>query len=184
MHLRTASSGYKWKINSPSQVTAAVTPIIDLEMSSLTLQGATGALLGCTRYAKPDERHDIMHHSIHRFVITQAVAIDEIRLRLWFSRFYYCGPTPKELDDGYRRPSKEQRYKLGKLPPDIGFKLTGDVDCDAGFVVSWEGGWIRGNASGCIMPLSFASNHERAIALRSEIETVLPCSDRKPEIVG
>ena len=153
-------------------------------MSSLTLQGATGARLGWARYAKSDERHDIQFLSSRRFVISDSVAIDEIQLRSWFARFFACGPTQEDIDAGFQHPTKEKLRDLGQSPPDVGFKLTGDVDCDAGFVVSWSGGWIRGNAAGCLLPIRFTPNHQRAIILRQEIESVLNNADRTQENLG
>lgn len=153
-------------------------------MSSLTLQGATGALLGWARYAKPEEIHDIQFLPSRRFVISGSVAIDEIQLRTWFAQFFSCGPTQEDIDAGFQRPTREQLRDLGQLPPDVGFKLTGDVECDAGFVVSWDGGWIRGNAAGCLLPVRFTPNHQRAIGLRQEIESLLHNANRMPENVG
>lgn len=146
-------------------------------MSSLTLEGATGASLGWARAANPDEDYDITFVPKRRFVLRDTVMVDEETLRSWFGRLLQCWPSKKLIDDGYAMPTKEERRELIQLPPDVGFLLTGNVDRDAGFVVSWDGGWIRGNASGFLLAHHCDINDKRFHELRSEIECLLPNQD-------
>ena len=143
-------------------------------MSSLTLSGATGANLGWARDAEPDEDYDITYVPKRRFLLGDAVPVDEDTLRQWFERLLTCHPSKEQVANGYPWPTRETQRELIRLPPDIGFQLTGDVDRDAGFAVCWRGGWIRGNASGCLLAVNFDINDNRAHAIRSEIETLLP----------
>ncbi|MCG8648427.1 MAG: hypothetical protein MI861_01260, partial [Pirellulales bacterium] len=58
-------------------------------------------------------------------------------------------------------------------PPDVGFILTGNVQSQEGFVISWVGGWLRGCASGCILHVDFDKSLEDAKRLQFEIEGCL-----------
>ena len=138
-------------------------------MSSFDLTGATGAILGIASNATENETPDIRIHCNHPgFIVRDLVAVSEHQLRNWFTRLSECWPTQNEIDNGYPIPEKDRRRRC---PPDVGFKLTGDVGEDEGFVVSWSGGTVRGSASGCIMSFDFDRNRDCAAAIKSEIET-------------
>lgn len=138
-------------------------------MSSLTLDGATGAMLGRADYAGPTDSYDISFPG-RNFVVCDTVPIDEQQLRDWFNRFLKCWPTKEQIDGGDPKPTRDVRRKK---PPDVGFILTGNVDHGEGFVISWAGGWIRGCASGCLLPVDFDTTLDEATTLRYEIEAFL-----------
>lgn len=144
-------------------------------MSSLTLDGATGANLGWARDAKPGEVYDITFVPKRRFILRDVVPVDEQMLREWFGRFLNCGPSKVQIDDvdPIPIPTIERQRELDQLLPDIGFQLTGEVDRDAGFVVSWGGGWLRGNAGGFLLAVNCDIHDKRFHALRMEIESFL-----------
>ena len=138
-------------------------------MNSLTLEGATGAMLGWADFAETYGVYDIYFPS-RQFVVRDTVSVDETQLRGWFDRFLKCWPTKEQIEAGYPLPIRDVRRKQ---PPDVGFVLTGNVENGEGFVISWTAGWIRGCANKCLLPVDFDTRHDDAATLRDEIESYL-----------
>lgn len=138
-------------------------------MSSLTLAGATGAMLGKAEIAKTGDAYDIYFPN-RQFVLFDKVPVSEQRLRGWFERLLKCWPTKEQIDAGYPVPKRNKRCTN---PPDVGFLLTGEVNEGEGFVIFWDDGWIKGCANDCLLPVAFDQTLDDAVALRDEIEAVL-----------
>ncbi|TWU08582.1 hypothetical protein [Allorhodopirellula heiligendammensis] len=118
-------------------------------MTSLTLEGATGARLGRVRVADSSSTHDI-YTTGPNYALRNPVEISEQQLRdLFASLRSFWPPTDVTILDAIRGGT----YRPKRGLPDIGFQLTGYVNFDEGFVVSWDAGTIRGTANGCLLLL-------------------------------
>lgn len=133
--------------------------------SSFDLIGATGALFGSVAAEQDGRSCDIVFAG-QKYWLNDKVAVSDMQLREWFGKLSRCWPTRAELHDGGQIPANgsPKTYK-----PDCGLQLIGDVGEGEGFVISWDGGWVRGTASGCLIAFAFDNTRDDLKSLKKEM---------------